>query len=75
MSDFESDLRSRLSGAVDEVGPDSAWEGRIEDALAASRNLGRAYGRLSLLAAAAVIVAIALPVGLALVRTRSHITL
>jgi hypothetical protein len=71
VSDFESDLRARLWGVVDEVGPDTAWEGRIEDALAESRRTRRASGRLSLLAAAAVVVAIALPLGLGLVRTQS----
>ena len=71
MTDFESDLRARLCGAVDEVGPDRAWECRVEDALAESRKPGRASGRLSLIAAAAVVVAIALPVGLALIRTQA----
>ena len=71
MSDFEADLRARLWGAVDEVEPDRAWEGRIEDALTESGNPGRASGRLSLLAAAAVVVALALPLGLALLRAQS----
>lgn len=71
MNDFDSDLRARLFDAVDEVVPDRAWEGGIEDALAESRNPERASGRTSLLAAAAVVVAIALPVGLALVRMQS----